>query len=342
MESLKIVHCANFSESKFGQVFYSIDRKISNGLIRNGHFVYDFSYREIARNATFFKRKKLGAKKMNEKLLDTMHNMQADLLLLGHSELVYTHTLKRIKESFPHIKIAMWWVDWLKDVDTIVNRLPYLDVIFTTTGVSESTKVIKGTKTTVVYFPNMCDKSIDTYKAFKGKTVYDIFYAGRYDNERKDLVNKLKTLSTRYKVGLFGLDKASILLGSKYIATIGESKVAINYSRKNNISLYSSDRIIQLIANGTLVFTPKVPDFEKLFTSKEVIYFDDLDDLEDKLNYYLLNENARIKIAKEGYNKAHSLYDSKTVTKFMIETIFNIAYSKRYGWEDEIIRNEKK
>ena len=59
MKSLKIVHCANFSESKLGQVFYSIDRKITNGLIRNGHFVYDFSYREVAKNSTFLKRKKL-------------------------------------------------------------------------------------------------------------------------------------------------------------------------------------------------------------------------------------------------------------------------------------------
>ncbi len=232
----------------------------------------------------------------------------------------------------------MWWVDWLQDVDTIIKRLPYLDVVFTTTGVSESTKVIKGTNTTLVYFPNMCDSSIDTYKAFKEKTVYDIFYAGRYDNERSNLVDILQILSERYKVGLFGLNKNSILLGSDFIKNIGESKIAINYSRKNNISLYSSDRIIQLTANGALVFTPKIPDFEKVFTTEEVVYFNDLDDLTDKLFFYLSNDDIRIKIAQAGYNRAHNSYDSELVTRFMIETIFNIPYSKRYGWEDEIIK----
>lgn len=53
MESFKIVHCANFSESKNGDVFYAIDRIISNGLIRNNHFVYNFSYREVSKSLNF-------------------------------------------------------------------------------------------------------------------------------------------------------------------------------------------------------------------------------------------------------------------------------------------------
>ncbi|WP_024954289.1 hypothetical protein [Sulfurospirillum arcachonense] len=87
MKNIKIVHCANFSESKNGSVYYSIDRKMSNGLIRNGHFVYDFSYREIAKNSTFCKNKKFGTKHVNSKLIETIKNIEPDLLLLGHSEL---------------------------------------------------------------------------------------------------------------------------------------------------------------------------------------------------------------------------------------------------------------
>jgi len=62
MNPLKIVHCANFSESKYGAVYYAIDRKISNGLIRNGHFVYDFSYRKSRKTPLSLKVKNLESK----------------------------------------------------------------------------------------------------------------------------------------------------------------------------------------------------------------------------------------------------------------------------------------
>ena len=50
---MRILHIANFSLFKNEAVFYSIDRKISIGLIRNGHFVADFSYRDLSKHNAF-------------------------------------------------------------------------------------------------------------------------------------------------------------------------------------------------------------------------------------------------------------------------------------------------
>ena len=52
-------------------------------------------------STSFFKNKKAGSKKMNEKLFETIDNLKPDLLLLGHSELVYVETLEKIKKVFP-------------------------------------------------------------------------------------------------------------------------------------------------------------------------------------------------------------------------------------------------
>ena len=111
MKSLKIVHCAHFNESKYGEVYYAMDRKVTNGLIRNGYFVYDFSYREIAKNNRKFGIKRFGIDKMNTNLIETCQNIQPQILLLGHSELIYNKTLLQIKKEHPNIKIAIWWVD---------------------------------------------------------------------------------------------------------------------------------------------------------------------------------------------------------------------------------------
>ncbi|GIT98467.1 glycosyltransferase [Sulfurovum sp. TSL1] len=322
MKSLKVLHCANFSESKLGQVFYSIDRKITNGLIRNGHFVYDFSYREVAKNSTFLKRKKLGRTKMNEKLLETIHNLNPDLLLLGHSELVYTSTLKKIKESFPDIKIAMWWVDPFDRITHINDRLPYLDTFFATTS-PKYYKQFFTNRTNFEYMPNMCDDSIETLKAFENKAFeYDLIFIGRSDDNRKDFIHKLSEIE-EIDFKIFGHNKKSLIFGQKFLNTVIKSKMAINYSRYNDIPLYSSDRIIQLLAQGCLVFSPKIPEFDTLFLNDEIIYFDDFEDLKEKLIFYKNNEEKRLEISKKGWEKAHKMFNSTLITEKMIQKIFN-------------------
>ena len=106
---LRIVHCATFCIDKFGKDYYSGNHKISKGLIRNGHNVCDFSYRDIARSEAPLRIKSLGVAKMNRRLIETVQSVHPDLLLLGHSELIANETLFEIRKLMPNIKIAMWW-----------------------------------------------------------------------------------------------------------------------------------------------------------------------------------------------------------------------------------------
>lgn len=321
-ETLKIVHCANFSESKNGAVFYAIDRKISNGLIRNGHFVYDFSYREVAKSLAFFKSKKLGAKKMNQALIKVIDSIKPDLLLLGHSEIVFNDTLDEIKRIYPDLKIVMWWVDPFDNIDHIHRRIKYLDAFFATTDPLYFDKLFK-TKTSFFYIPNLCDNSIETQKSFENKDhKYDLIFIGRDDENRREFIQKLNGLKNiNYKH--FGASRDTLVLGNDFLELLSQSKMAINYSRFNDISLYSSDRIVQLVGQGVLVFTPRIPNFDKLFTEEEVVYFDDFNDLEQKVSYYLKHENERIKVAQAGHKKAHELFNEKIVTYQMLEKIYN-------------------
>jgi glycosyltransferase involved in cell wall biosynthesis len=338
-KSFKILHCANFNEIKNGATFYSQDRKISHGLIRNGHMVYDFSYRTVAKNSTIFKSKKLGSKNMNELLIKTAENLKPDLLLLGHSEIVFDTTLEILKSKYPNMKIAMWWVDPFTRSEHIDSRLKYLDAFFATTDPFYFKDLFKN-KAIFAYMPNICDKSFEYSKSFENKNYsYDLIYTGRIDDNRKDMIKKLQTLDDKINFKLFGSSNNDLVLGSDYAELIYNSRMAINYSRFNNISLYSSDRIVQMMANGILIFTPKVPNFEILFSDDEVVYFDNFNDLEKKVNYYLQNDDERIKIAKKGWKKVHQSYNSTRVTKFMIETIFDLDYTEEYEWKNQIIRN---
>lgn len=333
MTNLKIVHCANFSESKYGAVYYSIDRKLTNGLIRNGHFVYDFSYREIAKNATFFKSKKLGLAKVNIALLETLKNIKPNLLLLGHSELITIETLKIAKQTYPEMKIAMWWVDPFERIAHIPERLALIDNFFATTGNNYLEHLFgSDTRANLSFFPNVCDLSIEVESSKDiNKYDYDLLYIGREDDRRKEFLDYIKSLHN-ILIGVFGQTKKNLLIGSHYYEMIQKTKIALNYSRFNDIELYSSDRIIQLTASGVMVMTPRIPQFERLFAEEEVVYFENKEEFREKLNYFLTHDDERKKIAFNGYQKAHNAYNNTRVVKFMLEMIYNAPMSEPYEW----------
>jgi len=333
MNSLKIIHCANFSQTKNGSVYYSIDNKITNGLIRNGHFVHNFSYRDISRSITFFKSKKIGAKKMNLSLIETVKNIEPDILMLGHSEIIFDETLQTIKKLFPKIKILMWWVDPLINIQHITPRLKFLDAFFATTGVSELIKVFgEKYKNIFFYMPNCCDTSIEKLQSFKvPNKKYDLLFLGRYDDERNSFIEYLINNFNNLKIGLFGNSKDTIVQGKNFFNTLINTKIGINYSRFNNIDLYSSDRIIQLLANGVFTLSPKIPHMELLFNDDEIVYFNDFQDFKEKVLYYLDNEQLRDEIAIRGYKKAIENFNSTRITKFMLEAI-NKNFTEEYEW----------
>lgn len=324
---MRVLHVANFSLLKKDAVFYSIDKKISNGLIRNGHLVCDFSYRDISKKNRILGIKKIGINKMIKSLFSSINNVRPDLILLGHSELIDGSFLSLIREKYPNIKIAMWWVDPFDNISHIDIKLPYLDAFFATSSPGFYKDKFSN-KTDFYFIPNVCDDSIETSKSFE-KAVYDtdLIFLGRSNGNRKDFIDKLKKLENiNFKI--FGNTKNTLIFGQDFLDTISKSKMAINYSRYNKIPLYSSDRVIQLLAQGTLVFCPRIPCFEKLFTSEELVYYNSHDE-------------ERIEISTKGWEKAHNSYNSTRVTKFMVETIFKNSYSEDYEWTSQTIRCDK-
>jgi hypothetical protein len=338
---VRIVHAANFSQFKYGANYYFTDDKISNGLIRNGHYVYNFSCRDVARSENWFKTKNLGAGRANKKLIETCINVKPDLLLLGHSENITAETLEKIKSNTPEIKIALWYVDplfHLDHLDHIVARLPYINVLFATTS-GELLKNFKTKSNAISYLPNISDVSVEPNKNFEKETLeIDFIFCGR-DYKEPDRQLFLKTLQLNLsscKTKFCGCLGEKGAFGSDYVELLGASSMGLNYSRRNDVYLYSSDRIVQLSGNGILTFCPRVPGFDLLYTDDEIVYFDDLDDLTQKILLYKSDHRSRRTMAMNGWKKTHTSFNTTRVTKFMLELIFEQPLSEEYEWKREI------
>lgn len=96
----------------------------------------------------------------------------------------------------------------------------------------------------------------------------------------------------------------------------------------------SSDRMNHFMGAGTCTFSPKIRGLEMVYKDgQDVVYFDGMQDCFSKIMEYLQNDKYQT-IGNNGNSKAYAISNSKKVTNFMLETIFEQAYSQAYEWQD--------
>ena len=109
--------------------------------------------------------------------------------------------------------------------------------------------------------------------------------------------------------------------------------MSLNLSHREDIPMYSSDRIAQLTGCGLLVFCPKTPGMNLLFKENEVVYYDQDDDLIEKIKYYAVHDEERMATAKRGWERAHNSFNSQRVTRYILDTVFNEPHGEAYEWD---------
>lgn len=339
---MRILHVANFNTHRYGTDLYTTDRKISAGLIQNGHFVYDFSYRDICRNESIFKTTKFSTTTVNKRLIEACDNLSPHLLLLGHSELIQAVTLETIRQKYPDIKIGLWYVDPLfnkKRTRHVFDRLGSIDIFFATTS-GNYLQEYATQSTTAAFIPNMVEASTESFRAFSNSTYdQDFIFCGRDAStpERRQFLQDLHDkVEKKMRCSFKGCMGNNLITGYNYLHFLSRSKMGLNISRRNDVQLYSSDRIAQLTGNGLLTFCPEIPKMELIFSSSEIVYFKDLPDLLTKLVYYHTHPEEGCHMAEQGWQRAHSSYNATRVTRYMVERLFNQSLSSNYEWQNEI------
>ena len=82
----------------------------------------EFSDRDIQKHYKSYTDIK-GSKSLNDKLLKTCYNYKPDLIVLGHADLISSTMLSNLKDEYPHLKIAQWFLDPLnKNSDFSKNK----------------------------------------------------------------------------------------------------------------------------------------------------------------------------------------------------------------------------
>lgn len=342
---LRIILVANLSYNKYGLLSNAlVDTKVFNGLVRGGHLVYPFSHRDVARYESPLRTKRFGTRKMNRRLVEACVNFQPDVICCGHSELVMPETLAEIRTRFPRMKIFLWYQDALWDTRKLGHihaRLPFLDGVFVSTG-GKQMRQFKAAGNVVGFFPSPVDPSIERYRSFvEAELPIDLLFCGRDSgpdaDDRVRFIDALRDRLHDIRFDVNGMFGAPLVFGADYDRKLGAARMGINYSRRNDQFMYSSDRLWQLAGNGLLTFTPRAAGMERLFGEDEIAYFDGLDDLVEKVRRFHADDAARQRVAKAGWERAHASFNVERVCRYMIETVMGETHSEAYEWADQII-----
>jgi spore maturation protein CgeB len=109
--------------------------------------------------------------------------------------------------------------------------------------------------------------------------------------------------------------------------------MGLNLSRTNSVKYYTSNRISSLIGNGLMTFVDIKTQLNDFFDDDEVVFYKNVDDLSEKLNYFRENDSSRKKIARKGQEKYFRYFNSNLIANYIIEKTFNFKSKQRYLWE---------
>ncbi len=350
-KSLRILHVTNFNERHNGRLFFNTGRRINNGFIRLGNSVLEFSDRDIQKNYKSYSDIS-GAKTLNEKLRITCYNYKPDMIVLGHADLISSNVLGELKNEYPHLKVAQWFLDplningpdYLKNKKRILDKSKFIDANYITT----SPDVLKFLPKSVENFfiPNPSDPSFETLNNFNHSCSNDVFFAlshgvhrgtlkSRSRDDREKFLNKLMKISKNTKFDIYGLNNVQPIWANQYFKTISNSKMGLNLSRGTPIKYYSSDRLTQITGNGLVTLIDKKTGYNDFFDDSEMVFYSNVYDLSEKIVKINKDEKLRKSIAKKGKKKYLKYFNSNLVAEFIINKTLQINNKSKYLWHDK-------
>ena len=336
---LRIINIYNTGQKSNHRLYnISLGKKFTNGFIRNGHDVLDISDRDYIRQNRSLSIKNNNSK-FQEYFIETFKNYNPDLVFFGHTKNINLETLDIVKSLNKNLLISQWNEDPMmpslsyssENIKNLTEYSNYVDHNFITTHPSVLAKYNPKIKN-LHYFFVPVDKNIECFNVFKLNPQKDLFYAmshgvnraslkpGKIDN-RVVFLDKLVKKLASIDYDFYGYENIEPIWGNNFYKALINSKMGLNLSRGLPSKYYSSNRIASLMGNGLLTFIDSRTYLNDIFKKDELIFYDNINDLSDKIRFYKSKTKLRNKIAAKGKKKYFRLFNEKRICEFITKTI---------------------
>ncbi len=153
-----------------------------------------------------------------------------------------------------------------------------------------------------------------------------------------DRVEAVRVLTKEFNTHVYGeawekhgIENRGFVLGDETLAALSSAKVVVVFSRTPAGHQIIKPQLFNFLSAGCLVATEVFPDLFQYFEpGKDLIGFNGIDDLQEKIKYYLNHSDQADKLRKAGRQKANQ-YTWDKVWPRLIPAIIKVK-----GWQTDL------
>jgi hypothetical protein len=348
---MRVLIVGNAGGKYLGERFYGVERKIANGFSRNGHLVYFFSDRDVARTGTVFCSSRAGRGVANAQFLAVARNFRPDLIVVVHSSLISTETLARAQSLTPRPRLAQICVDPLfrsVNVAFLKDRASLVDATFVTTAGATLARFSSPSNVSS-YIPNPIDASIEATRGFeRTDQAFDVFFAANASGDDPDDARRAtpRAIAATGEISMdcHGFDGRPPVFGVEYFRRLADARMALNINSDRaetaktrapagQLYLYNSDRISQLMGCGLLTLSFRVNQLMELFEEdREMVFSETAEEMREAALRLKRDDGTRRRIAEAGWRKSHEKFNERLVARYIEDVAFRRPLSHDYFW----------
>lgn len=277
---------------------------------------------------------------INKKILNFQFDYNG-IIIIDKGLTIKRQTLIKLKSRYKSLKVISYSPDDMMNIHNqsrqYLNCISHYDIHYTTKSYNVKELSSLGAKK-VEYVNNAFSEIFHTQINLDGFYYkYDISFIGSYEEERLHSLEKIIEKFVDYKIFIAGNWKSEHyeffknsgldfykgeLVFPTYNQVVSQSKINLCFLRKVNRDLQTT-RSIEIPAMGGFMLAEYSSEHESLFESNvEASYFESDDQLIEKIDYYLKNEEIRETIKKRGYKKClNADYSNRNLMSSMIKSI---------------------
>lgn len=250
-------------------------------------------------------------KRMNKFLYDKVVNFAPDLIIVLRGDAIKIGTLRKIKDK--KIKIVNWLVDnpFLCLADNVYS---FYDAIFIFDTYYIDLLYKKGAKR-VEYLPCACSPKfhhpVELTEQEKRSCESEICFIGSHHSSREEILAGLKGFNLSIWGDGWGRAEDEYLKKSfqgeslsveEWVKRYSAAKIVINIHWRRQSVRGVNMRCFEALACKSFIITDYVDDLPKVFKlDQEIVSFRNLNELKQKIKYYIQEKKERLRIAENGF-----------------------------------------
>ncbi len=146
------------------------------------------------------------------------------------------------------------------------------------------------------------------------------------------LMGTLRHAAPELRLRLAGLCGQPHVFGHAYQAAMAACAAGLNISRRNDVPLYSSDRLAQMAGNGLAILIDRATGYDRLFAETDMAFFASIDELAAKARRLAADPAFRRAMAEAGRARYHALFNETEVASYLVEVATGTHDPKSREW----------